>query len=68
MSAHTYPGVIRRNRNELVHRRRMLFEQLGTTESAFKDKIHSDAPLTNDEWAAMTELEEIDFLMGVSEH
>ena len=56
--------LIRTTREKLLVRREEIISNLPMPYGEFKVKVNSDAPLSNDEWSAMTELEGIAFLLG----
>lgn len=56
--------VIRRSIEQLEERKVAIFETLGMTEDTFKALTTGDAPLTDEQWSAMQELEEIEYLLG----
>lgn len=56
--------TIRVTKAELRRRRKEILRDLGVSEETLMAKVNSTAPLSDSEWSAMTELAEIDFLLG----
>lgn len=56
--------VIKVTRRDLQRRRREIFRELGVPPESFDRKVRSSEPLTDREWSAMEELQEISYLLG----
>lgn len=60
----TRSRVTRLSQEDLELRRVEVLEKLGKSEHLLALKVESSEPLTDLEWAVMTELNDIDYLLG----
>lgn len=59
-----YAASIRMTQRDLLRRRKEIYRELGLSVEAFDAKCRSADPLTDREFSAKEELEEIRFLLG----